>query len=106
MWLRIAKEEVDKEFLQCLEARFLNVQGEVETAKPYDTIHVKIAPEAEALILHVMFWTTVANDDTDIVINNEQLQELLTYGAMSVDAAYNYAKTLKKKEPDSHEKNQ
>ena len=100
MWLRIPKEEIDKEFLQSLEERYLKLQEEVETAKPYDTIHIKIFPVA--LGLQVMFWTTVDNEDTDIVINNEQLQELLTYAAMSFDAAYNYAMSLKQKEPDSH----
>ena len=92
MWLRIAKEEIDTEFLQSLEARYLKAQ---ETAKPYDTIHIKIS--LETLGFYVMFWTSTDNEDTDIVINNEQLQGVLTYGAMSVDAAYNYAKTLKKK---------
>ena len=96
MWLRIAKEEIDTEFLQSLEARYLKARKEGDDDKPYDTINIKIF--LETLELHVMFWTTVDNKDTDIVINNEQLQELLTYGVISVDAAYNYAKTLKKKE--------
>ena len=101
MWLRIAKEEIDTEFLQSLEARYLKARKEGDYDKPYDTIHIKIYPVA--LGLQVMFWTATDNEDTDVVINNEQLQELLTYNTMSTDAAYNYAKTLKKKEPDSHE---
>lgn len=93
MWLRIPKEEVDKEFLQSLEERYLKLQEVDEIAKPYDTIHIKIYPVA--LGLQVMFWITDDNEDTDTVINNEQLQELLTYNAMSTDAAYNYASSLR-----------
>lgn len=100
MWLRIAKEEIDTEFLQSLEARYLKAGKEGDYDKPYDTIHIKIFPVA--LGLQVMFWTTDDNEDTDIVINNKQLQELLTYNTMSTDAAYTYAMSLKKKEPDSH----
>lgn len=94
MWLRIPKEEIDSEFLQSLEERYLVIQEEVETPKPYDTIHIKIHPAI--LELQVMFWTTSDNEDTDTVLNNIQLQELLTYNAMSTDAAYNYAMSLKR----------